>query len=54
MIDTRKYIFTFALTAAIFATAFFASSFFSEKRVENVKADPGQYRHRYPFVRNTV
>jgi hypothetical protein len=37
MIDTRKYIFTFVLTAAIFATAFFASSFFSEKRVENVK-----------------
>ncbi len=37
MIDTRKYIFTFALTAALFATAFFASSFFSEKRVENVK-----------------
>lgn len=37
MIDIRKYIFTFALTATIFATAFFASSFFSEKRVENVK-----------------
>lgn len=37
MIDTRKYIFTFALTATIFATAFFASSFFSEKRVESVK-----------------
>lgn len=37
MIDTRKYIFTFVLTATIFLTAFFASSFFSEKRVENVK-----------------
>jgi hypothetical protein len=37
MIETRKYIFTFALTATLFVTAFFASSFFSEKRVENVK-----------------
>jgi hypothetical protein len=37
MIDTRKYLFTFVLTATIFATAFFASSFFSEKKVENVK-----------------
>ncbi len=37
MIDTRKYIFTFVLTAALFATAFFASSFFSGKRVESVK-----------------
>jgi len=37
MFETRKYIFTFALTAALFATAFFASSFFSEKRVANVK-----------------
>lgn len=37
MIDTRKYIFTFALTATLFATAFFASSFFSDKRVESVK-----------------
>lgn len=37
MIDTRKYIFTFALTATLFATAFFASSFFSEKRVKSVK-----------------
>lgn len=37
MIDTRKYIFTFVLTATLFATAFFASSFFSEKRVESVK-----------------
>jgi thiol-disulfide isomerase/thioredoxin len=37
MIDIRKYIFTFVLTATLFITAFFASSFFSEKRVENVK-----------------
>ncbi len=37
MIDGKKYIFTFVLTAALFATAFFASSFFSEKRVESVK-----------------
>ncbi len=37
MIDTKKYIFTFLITAAIFATALFASSFFSQKRVENVK-----------------
>lgn len=37
MIDVKKYIFTFVLTATIFATAFFASSFFSDKRVESVK-----------------
>jgi hypothetical protein len=37
MIDTKKYIFTFFLTSAIFMTAFFASTFFSNKRVENVK-----------------
>lgn len=37
MIDTKKYIFTFVLTAALFATAFFASSFFSDKRVASVK-----------------
>lgn len=37
MIDTKKYIFTFFVTAAIFATAFFASTFFSDKRVESVK-----------------
>lgn len=37
MIDTRKYIFTFLITSAIFATAFFASTYFSDKRVENVK-----------------
>lgn len=38
MIDAKKYIFTFMITAAIFVTAFFASSFFSNKRVENVKS----------------
>ncbi len=37
MIDTRKYTFTFFVTVSIFATAFFASTFFSSKRVENVK-----------------
>ena len=37
MIDTKKYLFTFFLTLGIFATAFFASNFFSNKRVENVK-----------------
>ena len=37
MIDTKKYIITFVLTGAIFATAFFASSFFNNKRVETVK-----------------
>ncbi len=38
MIDTKKYIFTFLITSAIFVTAFFASGFFSNKRVENVKS----------------
>jgi hypothetical protein len=38
MIDAKKYIFTFIITAAIFVTAFFASTFFSNKRVENVKS----------------
>ncbi len=38
MIDAKKYFFTFVLTAAIFATAFFASTFLSNKRVENVKS----------------
>lgn len=38
MIDTRKYTFTFFVTVTIFATAFFASTFFSNKRVENVKS----------------
>jgi len=37
MIDTKKYTFTFFVTVAIFATAFFASTFFSNKRVENIK-----------------
>lgn len=38
MIDAKKYIFTFVITAAIFATAFFASTFISNKRVEDVKS----------------
>ena len=38
MIDTKKYIFTFVVTLAIFSTAFFASTFFSNKRVESVKS----------------
>ncbi len=38
MIDTKKYIFTFIITAAIFVTAFFASSYFSDKRVESLKS----------------
>lgn len=38
MIDTRKYTFTFFLTLVIFVTAFFASTFFSNKRVEGVKS----------------
>ncbi len=37
MFDIKKYIFTFAITVAIFATAFLASNFFSNKRVEGVK-----------------
>lgn len=38
MIDTKKYLFTFFITSAIFVTAFFASSFFSDKRVESIKS----------------
>ena len=38
MIDTKKYIFTFVITLTIFVTAFFASTFFSNKRVESVKS----------------
>ncbi|MDB5260696.1 MAG: hypothetical protein JWN37_927 [Candidatus Nomurabacteria bacterium] len=38
MIDTKKYIFTFIITVAIFATAFYASSFLSNKRVTDVKS----------------
>lgn len=37
MIDSKKYLFTFFITLAIFTTAFFASTFFSNKRVESVK-----------------
>lgn len=37
MIDAKKYIFTFLVTAAIFATAFFASTYFSNRRVESIK-----------------
>jgi hypothetical protein len=38
MIDTKKYIFTFVITAAIFTTAFFTSTFLSNKRVADVKS----------------
>ncbi|MEN9880985.1 MAG: hypothetical protein RLZZ308_168 [Candidatus Parcubacteria bacterium] len=38
MIDTKKYLFTFFVTVAIFTTAFFASTYFSSKRVESVKS----------------
>jgi hypothetical protein len=38
MIDSNKYIFTFVMTAAIFATAIFTSTFLSDKRIENVKS----------------
>lgn len=37
MLDKKKYIITFILTSAIFATAFYASTFFSNKRIEAVK-----------------
>ncbi len=37
MIDTKKYLFTLLLTSAIFVTAFFASTYFSSMRTENVK-----------------
>ena len=37
MIDTKKYIATFLITLAIFASGFFASTFFNSKKVENVK-----------------
>jgi hypothetical protein len=37
MIDAKKYIFTFLITSAIFTTAFFASTYFSNKRVADVK-----------------
>lgn len=38
MIDYRKYIFTFTITAAIFATAIYLSSFISDKKVAAVKS----------------
>ncbi len=38
MFDSKKYIFTLILTVAIFATAFFTSTFLSNKRVESVKS----------------
>jgi hypothetical protein len=38
MIDAKKYIFTFAITAAIFATAIFTSAFISNKRVADVES----------------
>ncbi len=37
MIDTKKYIAAFLITLAIFASGFFASTFFNAKKVENVK-----------------
>ncbi len=37
MIDTKKYLFTLLLTSAIFVTAFFASTYFSSMRTQNVK-----------------
>ncbi len=37
MIDTKKYIAAFLITLAIFASGFFASTFFNTKKVENMK-----------------
>lgn len=37
-IDYKKYILSFVITFAIFTTAFFASNFFSDKRLETVKS----------------
>ncbi len=37
MIDTKKYLFTLLITSTIFVTAFFASTYFSSLRAENVK-----------------
>lgn len=37
MIDTKKYIAAFLITLAIFASGFFASTFFNGKKVENIK-----------------
>lgn len=36
-IDTKKYIAAFLITTAIFASGFFASTFFNNKKVENIK-----------------
>lgn len=36
MTDSRKYIFAFLITAAIFATALFISNFFSQKRLTEI------------------
>jgi hypothetical protein len=38
MIDAKKYIFTFVITAAIFATAIFTSNYISSRRVADVKS----------------
>ena len=37
-IDYTKYLYSFIITIAIFATAIFASKFFNNQRVENVKS----------------
>ncbi len=37
VINWNKYIFTFIITATIFATALFASSYFNDKRVKEVR-----------------
>ncbi len=37
MIDTKKYFLTFLITVTIFATAFFASTYFSSMKTRNVK-----------------
>ncbi len=37
-INWKKYIFTFIITGAIFATALYASNYFSEKRLSEVKS----------------
>lgn len=37
MLDSRKYIFAFLITAAIFATALFVSNFLAQKRLSEIK-----------------
>lgn len=37
MTDSRKYIFAFLITAAIFATALFVSNYFSQKRIADIQ-----------------